>query len=113
MKTAYGAVGAAVAASACCMTPVLFSLLGAGALGASAIKLEPSRPWLLGLTALLLGVAFVNASRPVAVDTCLDGTIAPQSTRTGKSRGWITATSVTLQAALPYYISYLLCTCFH
>jgi mercuric ion transport protein len=108
MKTAFGAVGAAVAASACCITPVLFSLLGAGALGASAIKLEAYRPWLLGLTALLLGVAFVNAYRPVAVDTCQDGTCAPRSKRAGKILVWIAAVIVTLLAAFPYYISYLL-----
>lgn len=108
MKTAFGAVGAAVAASACCMTPVLASVLGAGALGASAIKLEPYRPWLLGLTAVLLGVAFVNAYRPVPLETCQDGTCAPRSKRTGKMVVWIATAIVTLLAAFPYYISYLL-----
>ncbi len=108
MKTAFGAVGAAVAASACCITPVLFSLLGAGALGASAIKLEPYRPWLLGLTAVLLGVAFFHAYRPVAVDTCQDGTCAPHSRRAGKILVWIAGVIVTVLVAFPYYISYLL-----
>jgi hypothetical protein len=108
MKTAFGAIGAAVAASACCMTPVLFSLLGAGTLGASAITLEPYRPWLLGLTAVLLGVAFFSAYRPVAVDTCQDGACARRSMRTRKFLVWIAAAIVTLLVTFPYYISYLL-----
>ena len=64
MKTALGVIGAAVGASACCIGPVVFSLLGAGALGASAVKLEGYRPWFLGLTLVLLGVAFFSAYRP-------------------------------------------------
>ena len=44
MKAAIGGMGAALVASACCIGPVAFSLIGVGALGASAVKLEPYRP---------------------------------------------------------------------
>ena len=107
MKTPFGAIGAAVAASACCIAPVLFSLLGAGALGASAIKFEPYRPWFLGLTVVVLGVAFYSAYRPVAADTCADSTCTPNSKRTAKIIVWIAAALVTLLITFPYYISYL------
>ena len=107
MKTAFGAVGAAVAASACCITPVLFSVLGAGALGAAAIKLEPYRAWFLGLTlVLLLGAAFFSAYRSVTRDACADGTCTPSAKRGARIMVWIAAGLVALLIAFPHYISY-------
>ena len=91
MKTAMGVVGAAVAASACCIGPVGFSLLGAGALGASAVKLEAYRPWFLGLTLVLVGVAFFSAYRPAANESCSadGGACTPASgTRTRLTTCW-------------------------
>ncbi|MBI3492258.1 MAG: hypothetical protein HY047_10825, partial [Acidobacteria bacterium] len=78
MKVAVGAIGAALAASACCIGPVVFSLLGASALGASAVRLEAYRPWFLGLTLVLVGAAFYSAYRPAANERCAaDGTCTP------------------------------------
>ena len=79
MKAAIGVIGAAVAASACCIGPVLFSMLGAGALGASAVKLEAYRPWFIGLTLVLLGVAFSSANRPAAKAPRFPGAAASTS----------------------------------
>jgi hypothetical protein len=56
MKTAVAGIGAALAASACCIGPVVFSLLGVGALSAASLKLVPYRPWFIGFTILLVGV---------------------------------------------------------
>jgi mercuric ion transport protein len=50
MKAAVAGIGAAVAAPACCIGPVVFTLLGAGALSAASLQLVPYRPWLVGLT---------------------------------------------------------------
>jgi mercuric ion transport protein len=109
MKTAIGAIGAAVAASACCIGPVVFSLIGAGALGASAVKLEPYRPWFLGLTLALVSVAFYSAYRPAANDTCAaDGTCTPASRRTARIMVWLAAALAVLLIAFPYYIGYLM-----
>ncbi len=47
MKTAVIAVLAAAVASACCIGPVVFVILGAGAFGGSLAVLEPYRPMLL------------------------------------------------------------------
>jgi mercuric ion transport protein len=67
MRAAIGGIGAALVASACCIGPVAFSLIGVGALGASAVKLEPYRPWFIGMT-VLLTIARVQCrcSRPTA-----------------------------------------------
>jgi len=109
MKTAIGVIGAAVAASACCIGPVVFSLLGAGALGAASVKLEAYRPWFLGLTLMLVGAAFYGAYRPGANESCAtDGTCTPTSKRAAKIMAWIAAAVAVLLITVPYYIGYLM-----
>jgi hypothetical protein len=44
MKSAVAGIGAALAASACCIGPVVFTLLGAGALSTASLTLVPYRP---------------------------------------------------------------------
>ena len=51
-------VAAALAASMCCIAPVAAALLGLTTF-ASALALEQWRPYLLGLTAILLAAAFL------------------------------------------------------
>src|SRR5712692_3595514 len=106
MKAVVGAVAAAVAASACCLGPVLFATIGAGALGAASLRLEPYRPWFLGLAVALIGVAFATTYRrePAA---CADGTCAPSARRTTKTVLWIAAALVGLLATFPYYSKWL------
>jgi hypothetical protein len=108
MKTAVGVIGAAFAASACCIGPVAFSLIGAGALGASAVKLAPYRPWLIGLTLLFVAAAFYGAYRPSAVDCRDDGTCTPPSKQAAKLLAWIAAAIAAVLIAFPYYIGYLM-----
>lgn len=52
-----GAIVAAFAASLCCITPLLFVLLGFGSLGMAAI-FEPFRPYLMGGAVVLLSLAY-------------------------------------------------------
>jgi mercuric ion transport protein len=107
MKAVIGSVAAAVAASACCIGPVLLSAIGAGALGAASTRLEPYRPGFLALTAVLLGTAFVATYRrqPAA---CSNGTCAPFSRRTAKIVLWLAVVLVGLLAAFPYYVNWLI-----
>jgi len=109
LKAALGSVGAAVAASACCIGPVVFSLLGAGALSAASTRLEPYRPWFIGMTVALLGGAFYAAYRPVPSDaTCEDGTCTPASRRTTKMIVWLAAILAAVLVSFPYYIGYFM-----
>jgi mercuric ion transport protein len=55
---------AAVAASLCCITPVLAVLGGLGGIASTFSFLEPLRPYLIGVTALVLGFAFYKAYKP-------------------------------------------------
>lgn len=108
MKAVVGSVVAAVAASACCLGPVLLSAIGAGALGAAAASLETYRPVFLALTAVLLGGAFVVAYRPGREVCAVDGTCAPSSKRTAKMVLWVVTVLVVLLVTFPYYVSWLL-----
>ena len=103
MKIALASVVAAGVASACCIGPVAFVLLGAGAFGASLSALAPYRPVLLGLTAVLLGGTFYTAYRPTLdCDAC---SLASR-TRT-RIAVWIAAALVAALVTFPYYVEYL------
>lgn len=103
MKTAVASVLAAGVASACCIGPVAFVLLGAGAFGASLSALEPYRPVLLGLTGVLLGGAFYVAYRPASdCDAC-----SPASRTRTHIAVWIAAAVVAALITFPYYVEYL------
>ncbi len=103
MKTALASVLAAGVASACCIGPVAFVLLGAGTFGASLSALEPYRPVLLTATALLLSGAFYVAYRPTSdCDTC-----SPASRKRTRVAVWLAAALAAALVTFPYYVDYL------
>ena len=60
-----GAVLTAVAASACCVGPLILVALGVGVAWASRLSaFEPYRPLFIALTVGLLGFGFYRAYRP-------------------------------------------------
>ncbi len=67
-----GSILSAVMASACCIGPALLALVGAGTAGLSGI-LGMYRPYFIGLSVVLLGVAFYHTYRKREVK-CEDGT---------------------------------------
>lgn len=96
-----GAVVAAIAASACCIGPLVLAVLGIGAAGAFA-TLTTLRPYILGLTAALLGFGFylTYRKRPTAEgDTC--GCERPKVMRVGRVGLWIASPLVIVLAAAP------------
>lgn len=48
----------AIAASLCCITPVLALVAGSSGIAAGFSWLEPARPYLIGITILVLGFAW-------------------------------------------------------
>ena len=101
-----GALGAAVAASICCIGPLVLAVAGLGG-GALLLRFTPLRPFFLIATALLLAGAFVltyrrrNVCEPGAA--CAD----PRARRFQRSSLWIATLLVVLLAAFPYYATYL------
>jgi len=63
MSVLLGAVVAAIAASACCILPLLLGAASAGTAGLGA-AITPYRPYFIALTVLLLGAGFYFTYRP-------------------------------------------------
>ncbi len=96
-----GAVVAALAASSCCIGPLLLAVLGVGGAGAFA-TLAGYRPYILGVTAVLLaGGFYLTYRKPRAAvgDAC--GCDKPRANRAGKIGLWIASGFVVLFAAAP------------
>ena len=60
----------AIAASLCCITPVLALVAGTGSLASSFSWIAPARPFLIGLTVAVLGFAWYQKLKPIPVDEC-------------------------------------------
>jgi copper ion binding protein len=54
----------AVAASLCCITPVLALISGASGVASTFSWMEPARPYLIGITILVLGFAWYQKLKP-------------------------------------------------
>ena len=109
-----GSVAAALAASACCIGPLLFALLGIGGAG-FLVALEPYRPVLMAVTAILLGTGFFLTYRTPAAraarapgaadDDC--GCEVPRTNRAGRRMLWVATGIVGLALLFPYLTPYL------
>ena len=98
-----GSLIAAVAASLCCILPVLATVAGVGAIAAGAV-FDRWRPYLLALTGLLLAGGFFLTWRDRRT-ACAPGSLCatkPMSRWNSIALG-ILATSVVALAAFPYY----------
>ena len=58
----------AVAASLCCITPVLALIAGSSGMAASFSWLEPARPYLIGITVVVLGFAWYQKLKTKTAD---------------------------------------------
>lgn len=98
----FGGVLAAVAASSCCILPLLLGAASAGTVGLGA-ALTPYRPYLTGLTVLLLGAAFYFTYRPGKGACGPDGSCAVEkptgAKRAGRALLWgVTVFTVAMMA---------------
>ncbi len=98
-----GSILTAGLASICCIGPIVAVALGAGAFGAAA-ALESWRPYLLALTALMLGIAFYRAYRPRNKEECA---CAGTAGTNRKRLVWIVTAIVIPLAGFPYYSNYV------
>lgn len=60
----------AIAASLCCITPVLALIAGSGSLASSFSWIEPARPYLIGVTIAVLGLAWYLKLKSQPKDDC-------------------------------------------
>jgi len=61
----------AIAASVCCIVPVVALVAGSGAMASSFSWIAPARPYMIGLTVALLGFAwYQKLKKPQVIDDC-------------------------------------------
>lgn len=60
----------AIAASLCCITPILALVAGSGSIASSFSWIAPARPYMIGITILVLGFAWYQKLKPQKKDDC-------------------------------------------
>lgn len=102
-----GAVIAAIAASLCCVGPVLFAAFGLGAFGAASV-FEGARPYLLSGAVLLLAIGFYwTYFRRSAACAPGEACATKPVSRIGRAGLWIASIAVLAFGLAPYYIGHL------
>ncbi|HIB76324.1 MAG TPA: mercuric transport protein MerTP [Flavobacteriales bacterium] len=75
-KSGNGAIGtgviAAIAASSCCLPPIIAAVAGVGGLGSAFSWIEPLRPYLIALAVISLGYAWYTHLKKSAPEDCCD-----------------------------------------
>ena len=95
----------AMAASLCCITPVLALIAGASGLGSTFSWLEPYRTYFIGLTILVLGFAWFQKLKPIKQKDC--NCVSEKETKFIQTKtflGIVTAFTI-IMLAFPYYSS--------
>ena len=102
-----GTVAAGLLASACCIGPLLASLLSIGGL-AFATTLEPYRPYFIGFTVLFLLGGFYLAYRPQAEECGPDDECSTEDNRSRqRTMLWIVTIVTAALVAFPYLMPFL------
>jgi mercuric ion transport protein len=100
-----GGVIAAVAASLCCVGPLVLVTLGIGGAWVSNLTLlEPYRPIFLSVGILFLFLAYRKIYRPATAKDCAPESLcaAPQVQRVYKVLFWVVVVLITLALVFPY-----------
>ena len=93
----------AVGASLCCITPVLALIAGTGGIASGFSWLEPLRPYLIGITILVLGVAwYQKLQKKTEVDCECDPEKQSGFMQPKTFLGVVTAFAI-IMLAFPYY----------
>lgn len=109
MRTGNKLIGAglltAIAASLCCITPVLALIAGTSGLASAFSWIEPFRPYFIGFTVLVLGFAWYQKLKPKnQIDCNCETEEKPRFIQTKLFLGIITAFAI-IMLAFPYYSS--------
>jgi copper chaperone CopZ len=104
-----GGVVTAVVASLCCIGPVVVALIGVGSIGAFS-AFEAYRPYLIGVTVAVLGLAFYLTYRKREVK-CANGSCTAESAgKWNKISVWAATVIAAVALAFPYFGASLLAT---
>lgn len=98
---------AAIAASACCLGPLILVSLGIGGAWVSNLTmLEPYRPILIGLALICMAFAYRKIYFAKAANDCLPDTLCakPQTKRNYRLIFWIVSVLVLIALLYPYFV---------
>ncbi len=101
-NAAYTGLFAAVAASSCCIPPVIALIAGVGGSASALSWMEPFRPYLIGLAAIAIGYAWYAYLKPKKADDCCEVDAKPKWYQT---KGFLVGITLfaTVSIAFPYY----------
>ena len=107
---AYTGIISAIAASICCITPVLALIAGISGIASTFSWIEPFRPYLVGLTILVLGFAWYQKLKPQKEIDCECETDDLPAGKAGRPKfiqsktflGTVTLLAI-IMLAFPYY----------
>jgi mercuric ion transport protein len=93
----------AIAASLCCVAPMLALLAGTGGIAASFSWIAPARPYLIVLTIIVLIIAWYQKLKPQATDDC--GCVADHKPGFLQSKAFLLLVTLfaALMVAFPFY----------
>ncbi|NDP28665.1 MAG: mercuric transport protein MerTP [Flavobacterium sp.] len=93
----------AITASLCCITPVLALIAGTSGIASTFSWIEPFRPYLIGLTILVLGFAWYQKLKPQKeIDCECDTDEKPKFIQSKTFLGIVTTFAIVM-LAFPYY----------
>ncbi len=94
---------AALAASSCCIPPVIAAVAGIGGISSSLSWMEPLRPWLIGLAVIAIGYAWYAHFKPATADDC--GCAIDDKPKWYQTKGYLVGITVfaAVSMAFPYY----------
>ena len=102
-NAAYTGLFAAVAASSCCIPPVIALIAGVGGIASALSWMEPFRPYLIGLAIVAIGYAWYNYLKPKKADDC--GCEVDAKPKWFQTKGFLIGITLfaTVSIAFPYY----------
>ena len=93
----------AITASLCCITPVLALIAGTSGIASTFSWVEPFRPYLIGLTVLVLGFAWYQKLKPLnEIDCECETDEKPKFIQSKTFLGIVTVFAIVM-LAFPYY----------
>lgn len=104
-KAAYTGLFAAIAASSCCIPPVIALIVGIGGSASALSWMEPFRPYLIGLAIIAIGYAWYNYLKPKNADDC--GCEVDAKPKWFQTKGFLIGITLfaAISIAFPYYAS--------
>jgi len=101
-NVAYTGLFAAIAASSCCIPPVIALIAGVGGSASVLSWMEPFRPYLIGLAVIAIGYAWYAYLKPKKADDCCEVDAKPKWYQT---KGFLVGITLfaTVSIAFPYY----------